>query len=145
MYQSPLEKEPRQGAEIEQLLQEIRVAAESEHGTCPWNGFRRSRRMFEIFETFPSYAARATHLADRGGRMLLARSPVLLARPPSIVLLGVLPASQLIRSAHAGCSTAAEIVVTRPFEATRRTCCVILHHPANQYAEAFHARPQRHR
>lgn len=49
-----------------------------------------SRRVFEIFETFPSHAARARHLAGRGGRMLLVRSPALPARAPSIVPLEVL-------------------------------------------------------
>ena len=68
---------------------------------------------------FPSQAVCAMQLAGRGGRMSPVRSPALLARQPSIVLPGVLPASQLIRAAHLGCSTGAEIVVTRPFEATQ--------------------------
>lgn len=85
-----LEAKPGREAEVEQLLQDIRAAVESERGTYPWYGLRRSRRVFEIFETFPSHAARAMHLAGRGGRMLLARSPALLARPPSIVPLEVL-------------------------------------------------------
>ena len=43
--------------------------------------------LFEVFETFLSHATRAMHQASRGGRMLLARSPLLLDRPPSIVPL----------------------------------------------------------
>lgn len=85
-----LEAKPGREADVEQLLEDIREAVEREPGTRPWYGMRRSRRVFEIFETFPSEAARMKHLAGKGGRMLMARAPVLLARAPVIERLDVL-------------------------------------------------------
>ena len=84
--------EAKPGAErlVERLLEDIRGIVEDEPGTRPWYGTHVGGREYAIFETFPSNAARSRHLSGPGARLLLARAPAILARPPVIRKLDVL-------------------------------------------------------
>ena len=89
--------EARKGreAEVEQLLLGILDRARQEPGTLPWYGTRLSRRVFEIFETFPDEASRRAHLSGAGAALLMRRSNALLARPARISRLDVIGAKTM--------------------------------------------------
>ena len=84
--------EARRGreADVEKLLQGILASVRQEPGTRPWFGLRRSRSVFEIFETFPGESARKAHLAGEGAALLIRQSNPLLRRPAEISRLDVL-------------------------------------------------------
>ena len=86
--------EARKGreAEVEKLLLDILDSVNSEPGTRPWFGARLNRRVFEIFETFPSEAGRRAHLSGAGAALLMKRSNDLLVRPAQISKLDVVGA-----------------------------------------------------
>ena len=75
--------------EVMDLLADIRRSVAAEPGTLPWFGLRRSRRVFEIFESFPDERARRAHLAGDGAKALLDRSRELFAGPARITRLDV--------------------------------------------------------
>ena len=85
-----LEAKPGMERFVIRLLEDIRGIVEDEPGTRPWYALRHSGRQFEIFETFATSGARARHLSGRGARLLMARAPILLARPPTIRQLDVI-------------------------------------------------------
>ena len=78
--------------EVVKLLADIRESVAAEPGTAPWFALRRSRRVFEIFESFPDERGRRAHLTGAGAAALLARSRGLLRRPARITRLDVLDA-----------------------------------------------------
>ncbi|MGI4977335.1 MAG: SDR family oxidoreductase [Janthinobacterium lividum] len=83
--------EARRGreGELDALVRGIRAEVEREPGTRPWVAAQLSRRVYEIFETFPDEAARRAHLAGKGAALLLRRSNAVLARPARIDRLDV--------------------------------------------------------
>ena len=85
-----LESKPGREQEVRTLLLEILARVRREPGTRPWFGLRRSRRVFEIFETFPNESGRRAHLTGEGAALLMARSNALLARPAEISRLDLL-------------------------------------------------------
>ncbi len=87
-----LEAKPGKEREVEGLLLDILASVGQEPATRPWFGARRSRSVFEIFETFPSEAGRKAHLAGKGAALLLKRSNKLLARPAEINRLDIVGA-----------------------------------------------------
>ncbi len=86
--------EARKGreAEVERLVLGILGHVEQEPRTRPWFGTRLSRRVFEIFETFPDENGRRAHLSGAGAALLMRQSSALLARPARISRLDVIGA-----------------------------------------------------
>ena len=87
-----IELEARRGAEDELLglITDIRSRVEAEADTRQWFASRRSKRVFEIFETFPNESGRRRHLGGDGAAELVARSDELLKRPARVSRLDVL-------------------------------------------------------
>ena len=86
--------EARKGreAEVEQLVLGILGHVQQEPRTRPWFGTRLSRRVFEIFETFPDEGGRRAHLSGAGAALLMRQSSALLARPAKVSRLDVIGA-----------------------------------------------------
>ena len=89
--------EARRGreAEVMALLAEIRRSVADEPGTLPWFALRRSKRVFEIFESFADERGRKAHLQGSGAASLLERSRALLKRPARVTRLDVIDAKFL--------------------------------------------------
>lgn len=87
-----IELEARRGFEDElrDLVADIGSGVEAEPDTRPWFGLRRSKRRFEIFETFANESGRKRHLAGKGAAELIARSNELLERPAKVTRLDVI-------------------------------------------------------
>lgn len=72
------------GEEVERFLRSGLDAVMEESGTTTWYAICLGERDFAIFDTFPDDAARATHLAGKVGRALVARSAELFEGTPKI-------------------------------------------------------------
>lgn len=87
-----LEAKPGKEAELADFLRSGRQIVEDEPGTNTWYAVRVSPRVFAIFDTFPTEAARQAHLNGKIPQALTKVAPDLLASPPVIETADVLAA-----------------------------------------------------
>jgi len=87
-----LEAKPGKEAEVESFLKGGLAIVQEEPATTAWFAIRLSPSTFGIFDAFPDDAGRQAHLSGRVAAALMAKSPELLAQPPSIEKIDVLAA-----------------------------------------------------
>lgn len=79
-----METKPDKGDEFEAFLRNGLEAINEEEGTTAWFAVRFGETSFAVFDTFTGDVARLGHLAGKVGRGLIAHTPTLLAKAPSI-------------------------------------------------------------
>lgn len=87
-----LEAKPGKEAEVEQFLRDGLALVQQEPLTTTWFALRMGPSTFGIFDAFPDDTGRQAHLAGKVAEALMAKSPDLLAEPPSIEPVEVLAA-----------------------------------------------------
>ena len=85
-----LEAKPGKEAEVEAFLKGGLAIVEGEPATTAWFAIRLGPSTFGIFDAFPDEAGRQAHLSGQVAAALMAKSPDLLAQPPSIEKVDVL-------------------------------------------------------
>lgn len=87
-----LEAKPGKEGEVQQFLEGGLSIVRGEPATTHWYALRLSPTRFGIFDTFPGDEGRQAHLGGQVAAALMAKSPDLLARSPTIEQVDVLAA-----------------------------------------------------
>ena len=87
-----LEAKPGKEAAVENFLKNGLPVVMEEPATITWYGIKLGPSTFGIFDTFPDDAGRQAHLTGRVAAALMANAAELLAVPPSIEKVDILPA-----------------------------------------------------
>jgi quinol monooxygenase YgiN len=85
-----LEAKPGKEAELADFLSGALPLVEAEPDTTAWFAIRIDASTFGIFDAFPDEKGREAHLAGDVAKALMAKAPVLLAKPPRIEKIEVL-------------------------------------------------------
>ncbi len=87
-----LDAKPGKEKEVEQFLNGGLPLVLEEPATIAWFAIRIGPSKFGIFDAFPDENGREAHLSGRVAAALMAKTPELLAKPPSIEKVDVLAA-----------------------------------------------------
>ena len=85
-----LEAKPGKEAEVEGFLRAGLAIVQEEPATVTWFAIRLGPSTFGIFDAFADDAGRQAHLSGQVAAALMAKTPELLSRPPSIEKVDVL-------------------------------------------------------
>jgi len=85
-----LEAKPGKEKDVENFLRAGLQIVQGEPATVTWFALRLGPTTFGIFDAFPDEAGRQAHLSGEVARELMAKTPELLAQPPSIEKADVL-------------------------------------------------------
>lgn len=78
------EAKPGKEEDVATFFEQAFELAKKESTTINWFAFRFSKNAFGVFDTFEDEAARQKHLNGPIGQALVARTPELFTKPPSI-------------------------------------------------------------
>jgi quinol monooxygenase YgiN len=87
-----LDAKPGKENEVEEFLKGGLPIVQEEPATIAWFAIRIGPSKFGIFDAFPDEMGRQAHLSGRVAAALMAKTPELLAKPPSIEKVDVLAA-----------------------------------------------------
>ena len=87
-----LEAKPGKEKEVEQFLFGGLPLVQEEPATIAWFAIKIGPSRYGIFDAFPDEAGRQAHLSGRVAAALMAKTPELLVRAPSIEKVDVLAA-----------------------------------------------------
>jgi len=87
-----LDAKPGMEKEVEEFLNGGLPIVQEEPATIAWFAIRMGPSKFAIFDVFPDEKGRQAHLSGRVAAALMAKTPELLAKPPSIEKVDVLAA-----------------------------------------------------
>jgi quinol monooxygenase YgiN len=85
-----IEAKPGKENEVSNFLRNGLPIVQAEQGTTNWFAMRMGPTSFGIFDTFHDDQSRQEHLAGKIAAMLMAKSPDLFAKPPTIERVDIL-------------------------------------------------------
>ena len=89
----PLKAKAGKEADVEAFLKQGAEMAKKERGTITWYAFKEDEGRYAIFDTFYDEAGRDAHLNGEIAKALMAKADELLAEPPKIHRIAILPHS----------------------------------------------------
>ncbi len=87
----PLEAKPGKEKDVAAFLASALPLVEAEPGTRTWYAIQEGPTSFAIFDTFDDESGRDAHLSGKVAAALMANADELLAKPPAIHKLDLLP------------------------------------------------------